>query len=83
MLEHYRVNRSGHKLGELEELLRTFGFEPSEGAKHLLYCHPRHPDLVVTITRGSGELDPGYFASAVKRIDDMLQRERAAVERET
>lgn len=78
LLEHYRRNRTGHRMGDLDGFLRAWGFVSKEGGKHLLYFHPDHPGITQTVTRGSGEMDPGYFRSAVERIDELKRREKGA-----
>ncbi len=78
--EEFRRSKTGRSLKDLEALLRAFGFEKKEGNKHNLYFHPEHPQLMQTITRSSGDLDPGYVRSAVEAIDRLRAQQKQSEE---
>lgn len=78
LLESLRRHKKGKRAADLAELYTSFGFEPCEGGKHLLYSHPDHRDLVGAVTRSSKELLPGYVQTAVKLIDELLKRTKEA-----
>lgn len=78
LLDEMRRSKVGRKISELDSLLRGFGFTTKESAKHCLYLHPEHPDLFVTVTRSSRELDAGYVRSAIDAIDRLIARRNEA-----
>ncbi len=76
LLERMRRSKNGWKERDLERPFVGFGFEREEGKKHILYTHPRYPDLMATVTRSSGGLPVGYISKAVRLIDEVQERNR-------
>jgi hypothetical protein len=74
LLERMRRSKTGWHERDLKALYEGFGFERIEGNKHILYVHPSHPDLRATVSRTS-HLKLGYFATAVRLIDTLIERE--------
>jgi predicted RNA binding protein YcfA (HicA-like mRNA interferase family) len=75
LLERMRRSKAGWHERDLKELYEGFGFVRVEGSNHILYKHPKYPDLRATVSRSS-HLKVGYFSTAVRTIDKLLEREK-------
>lgn len=51
---------------ELEKLLKTNGWEISEGKKHSLATHPNRPGIKIPIPRHRGDLATGTVKGILK-----------------
>lgn len=76
LLEKMRASKAGWKERDLNRLYTGFGFERVEGGSHILYVHPKYPMLRATVSRSS-HLKIGYFATAVKLVDALIEKEQA------
>lgn len=74
LLASLRQTKTGRTHKDIDEAYRAYGFVSREGGKHLIYTHPEHPDAFATVTRGSGELDPGYVRSCVNLIERIINK---------
>ena len=77
LFERARRSKAGWRLEELRRLYRGFGFDLEEGAKHIMFIHPRYPQLTATVTR-SRTLAVGYIARAVELITTLKRLEEEA-----
>lgn len=75
LLEQMRSAKAGWKPDDLHRLFMYFGFRCREGGKHRIYIHEKHTDVRDTVSR-HGELPVGYVQDAVKKVDEVLRRER-------
>lgn len=75
LLERMRRSKAGWHERDLRELYEGFGFVRVEGSNHILYKHPVYSDLRATVSRSS-HLKVGYFATAVRNVDRLLEREK-------
>lgn len=77
LLERMRATKSGWGADDMDALLTGFGFERREGGKHIIYVHPRFPQLRQTVSR-QRDLPPGYAQSAIKSIEELGRLSAAA-----
>lgn len=76
LLERMRGSKAGWHERDLKTLYEGFGFERTEGGKHILYVHPAYPqELRATVSRSSS-LKIGYFGTAVRLVDRLLELEK-------
>jgi len=74
LLERTKRARSGWGQRHFKRLYAAFGFVGHERAKHVLYDHPEHPDLVGSVPRHDSLRD--WVANdAIALIDELLKRE--------
>ena len=76
-----RQTRFGWGQDDFRRLYRGYGFEVTEGARHIVVRHPEFPDLNTTVARHN-DLDPAYARTAVRLIDELLRRRAAPTEGE-
>ncbi len=78
LLERMRRTRSGWGEDDLDRLYRSFSFREitRPRAPHRVYVHPAHPDLRATVARKKS-LPKGYPTTAVRIIDQLLERQKA------
>ena len=76
VLERARNNPRGWRFEELRSLLERFGFVIYSGSgSHFLAVHP-DSDIRPTLVKHSRELKPGYVRTAVKAIDEVIERQQ-------
>ncbi len=74
LFDKAKRTKAGWRLEELRRLYRGFGFDVEEGAKHIMFIHPRYPQLAATVTR-KRTLAVGYISKAVELITALKQLE--------
>lgn len=74
LLKRMKESKAGWQERDLRRLYVGYGFERTEGGKHILYVHPKYPHLRATVARSS-HLKIGYFATAVKLIEELQRLE--------
>lgn len=74
LLERARKSPAGWHKRDLDSLYSKWGFTIEERARHTMYRHPKHADLVTVITRSSGEVSSRYVQDAVALIDETIRR---------
>lgn len=74
LLERMRRSRSGWGQQHFKRVYTAFGFVGHERAKHVLYDHPEHPDLVANVPRHDSLRD-WVADDAIALIDELLKRE--------
>lgn len=76
-----RLPRFGWGQDDFRRLYRGYGFDVTEGARHIVVRHPEFPDLNTTVARHN-DLDPAYARTAVRLIDELLRRRGGTAEGE-
>lgn len=74
LFEKAKRTKAGWRLDELRRLYRGYGFDVEEGAKHIMFIHPRYPHLAATVTR-KRTLAVGYVGKAVELISRLKELE--------
>lgn len=74
LFERAKRTKAGWRLDELRRLYRGFGFDVEEGAKHIMFIHPKYPQLAATVTR-KRSLAIGYVSRAVELISALKELE--------
>ena len=67
LFERAQRTKAGWRLEELRRLYKGYGFDVEEGAKHIMFIHPKYPQLAATVTR-KRTLAVGYISRAVELI---------------
>lgn len=67
LYERAKRTKAGWRLEELRRLYQGFGFDVEEGAKHIMFIHPKYTRLRATVTR-KRTLAVGYIETAVELI---------------
>ena len=74
LFEKAKRTKAGWRLQELRRLYQGYGFDVEEGAKHIMFIHPKYPQLAATVTRKS-TLAVGYISKAVELITALKELE--------
>jgi predicted RNA binding protein YcfA (HicA-like mRNA interferase family) len=84
LLERARNSKAGWKARELVTLYEEFGFTIREGkGSHKVVTHPDYDDLGGVISvHPSKEVGKGYVDSALKDIEELLERQKEQEEEE-
>ena len=82
LLEQIRRSPHGRSQGDLERLLKAFGFMKHAGKKHLIFRHELlPPGMVVTVPRHRS-LRSHVARKAVKAIDLVLKGQKGGADGE-
>ncbi len=74
LFDKAKRTKAGWRLDELRRLYRGFGFDEEEGSKHIMFIHPKFPQLAATVTR-KRTLAVGYIGKAVELITSLKKLE--------
>jgi len=73
LYEKMLQSKAGWGLHDLDRLYRGYGFECSEGGKHVIYIHPEFRALRATVARHRS-LPVGYIQHALHLINELKRR---------
>ena len=74
LFQRAKRTKAGWRLEELRRLYVGYGFDSEEGAKHIMFIHPKYPHLAATVTR-KRTLAVGYVAKAIELITALKELE--------
>jgi hypothetical protein len=80
LLERMRYRRNEWGQADFATLFEGFKFKWREGGKHRLYYLEEYPDIKPVSIGRHNELAKGYATDAVRRIDELIARERLTEE---
>ena len=77
LLERMKNSKAGWGADDLHALYVGFGFEFREGGRHVIYIHPKFPELRATVARHK-TLAIGYIQHAISLIEKLKDLETEA-----
>ncbi len=74
LLDALKRSKADVGFRQLDRLYTSFGFVRREGKRHVIYTHPRHPQLQAAVSR-KRSLAVGHVTTAIRLVERAIALE--------